>query len=95
MPYGHGQAPPAAAAQRSGRGLAITSLVAGILAVVLGWAPYVALVGLLAGVLGLIAGIAAISRKRSWMSVVGIILSGLGVLIGIYFVVQYASYGMI
>lgn len=95
VPYGHGQAPPAAAAQRSGRGLAITSLVAGILALVLGWAPYVALVGLLAGVLGLIAGIAAISRKRSWMSVVGIILSGLGVLIGIYFVVQYASYGMI
>ena len=72
----------AAPATNGGNGLAIGSLVLGIVGVVVGF--FVAFVGIIAGVVGLILGI--IARRRGLnrgMVLAGIILSAIAIVIGI------------
>lgn len=80
-------APAGRLAATGKRGVATASLVLGILAVLLGFF----VVGIGTGIVGLILGIIAHKRRRSGVSLAGIILSAVGIALGIVWVVAVAS----
>lgn len=79
------------------KGLAVTSLVLGIVSVVLAWwlgvvANIAGIVGLVLGVVGLVLGI--VGRRKgqsSSMTLWGIILSALGIVLGIVAIIVVAA----
>ncbi|ADL53070.1 DUF4190 domain-containing protein [Clostridium cellulovorans] len=64
--------------------LAITSLVFGIISLIFCWAP---ICPIITGIIGTITGFISVIRKRdgSNMAIIGIVLSVLGILLGIIF----------
>lgn len=83
---------PAGAAAQTGtsaRGLALTSLILGIVAILFGLASFFVFgvvfsgVAVICGVVGLILGLVGRSRGRSGMSLAGIILCAVGIVIGV------------
>lgn len=74
--------PPTPITQNNGPGgLAITALVIGIVAFVLGWVP---IFGLLAGIAGIVLGILALRQPRGkGFGIAALILSGIAVITGI------------
>lgn len=88
--YGYSTAP------KQPKGLAITALVLGIVAVVggmiFGWIPFVGgIITVLCGLAALILGFIAIGKKQSkGMSITGLILGGVGVLAGIGIIIAWS-----
>jgi hypothetical protein len=77
--------------QQRGSGLAIASLVLGILAVLLSWIPVVNVLALVVGVVGLVLGAIGIARSRRTMSIVGVVLSSLAVVVSIITLATFAQ----
>jgi hypothetical protein len=77
--------PPA----QSGRsnGMAVAGMVCGIVSVVIGWVPFIAVLGLIAAVVGLALSIPALKRSRQsgrrGFAIAGIVTSACGILLGI------------
>ena len=93
-----GQGYPAySAAPREPKGLAITAMILGIVAVVgaliFGWLPFVGgIITILVGAAAVVLGIIALRKKQSkGMSLTGLITGGVGVLIGIGIVITWAA----
>ncbi len=56
-------------------GLAITSLVLGIIGVFLSWIPFINYIAVILGVIGLVLGGIGIFRSKRVLSIVGVVLS--------------------
>lgn len=90
--YGYPSAP------RQPKGLAITALILGIVAVVggmiFGWIPFVGgVITILVGIAAVILGFIALNKKQSkGMSLTGLILGGVGVLAGIGVVIAWSVF---
>ncbi len=69
------------------KGLAIASLVLGILSLCLVWFPVVGVVGLIGSVIGLVLGIMGLKSSLKGIAIAGIVISGISLLIGIVTVV--------
>ncbi len=86
---GGAQGPAAVPAGRpGGNGIALAGMVCGIVAVVTSWVPFIGLVGLVAGVVGLALSIPALLRSRPTghrrgFAIAGIVTSSLGILFGV------------
>src|SRR5436190_7492498 len=79
--------PPPTPPHNEGNGMAVASLVLGILSVLTGWIPIVGLVAWILAPLGLIFGFLAIGKPNGkGMAIGGLITSGLGLLICIAWV---------
>ena len=79
---------PSAPAGDGGNGLAIASMVCGIVALVVAWIPFFGIIGLAAAVVGLAIGIPALRRSkptgaRRGAAITGIITSSIGIVLGI------------
>jgi hypothetical protein len=66
--YGYPQQP---VQQQKGAGLAITSLVLGIVALFLSWIPFVNYIAVILGVVGLVLGVVGIWKSKRVMSIIG------------------------
>ena len=66
-----------------GKGLAITSMVLGIVSVVLFWIPYVDILTLLLGIAALVMGIIAGKKAKNGMAVAGIVLGIIGTVLSL------------
>lgn len=87
-PVQHYPAPSAAQTPR-GRGLGVAALVLGIIAVVFSWIPFVNVIGIIGGFVGIALGFVGVFVSHRVMSVVGMGLALLGVIVG--FVVTNAA----
>jgi hypothetical protein len=78
--------PPAAQRGRS-NGLAVAGMVCGIVAVVIAWVPFIAVLGVIAAIVGLSLSIPALSRSRQsgrrGFAITGIVTSVCGLLLGV------------
>jgi hypothetical protein len=84
-------APPQPAPRQKGSGLAITSLVLGILAVVFSWIPILNVVGIVLGIIGLVFGVIGIFKSRRVMSMIGAGLSLLAIVLSIAISAAFAG----
>jgi hypothetical protein len=75
--------------QQNGSGLAIASLVLGIIALLLSWIPIVNYVAVILGVVGLVLGIIGIFKSKRTMSIVGSALSLLAIIVSF---IAFASF---
>jgi hypothetical protein len=68
-------------------GMAVAGMVCGIVAVVIGWAPFVAVLGLIAAIVGLALSIPALARSRErgrrGFALAGVITSAVGLVLGV------------
>lgn len=76
--------PPAVSPRCPGEGLAVTSLVLGIVSMVIFWIPFL---GAIAGLVGLILGIVSKSKGSGGLAIAGIVLSAVGLVIGVVYIV--------
>jgi hypothetical protein len=81
--------PPAQPPQQKGSGLAIASLVLGIVALLLSWIPIVNYLAVILGVVGLVLGVIGIFKSKRTMSIVGAALSFLAIVVSI---IAFASF---
>lgn len=65
-----------------GKGIAVTALVLGILALVFSWIPFVNIVGIIVGFIGIVFGLVGLFVSRRIMSAIGAVLALAGVVIG-------------
>ncbi len=84
-PLNTSSTPPA---QRSrSNGLAVAGMVCGIVAVVIAWIPFVAVLGLITAIVGLALSIPALARSRQsgrrGFAIAGIVTSAIGILLGV------------
>ena len=77
QPYQQPQQP------QGGKGLAITSMVLGIVSVVFFWIPYVDILTLLLGIAALVMGIIAGKKAKNGMAVAGIVLGIIGTVLSL------------
>jgi hypothetical protein len=82
------QAVPSPPTGAGGNGLAVASMVCGIVALVIAWVPFFGIVGLAAAVVGLALGIPALRRSkptgaRRGAAITGIVTSSIGIVLGI------------
>ena len=78
------QPPYPVAAPRPGDGLAISSLVLGIVSVSLGWIPLCGIVSLAPGIIGVVLGSLGLqSPRHRYLSLAGIILSVIGIALSV------------
>lgn len=75
----------------SARKVSIASLILGVVAVIFALVEYADIFGIVAGVVGLVLGIAARRQNQSMMGVAAIVLSMAGILIGIVTVLLYLA----
>ena len=77
--------------QSGKKGLAITSMVLGIVAVCLCWCY--GLVSVILAIVGLILGIISLKNNQAGkgMAITGLILSGLGLLLGIWMTIEFIN----
>jgi hypothetical protein len=62
-----------------GDGVALTSLILGIISVAIGWVPLCGLIALAPAIVGIVLGALGLkSQRRKWMAIGGIILSVVG-----------------
>lgn len=68
-----------------GRGMAITSLVFGIIAVVLCLIPFIGFISIVGGLVAVAVGIIALAKKKPGrgMSIAGVIMGGLGLIVAV------------
>lgn len=87
-----GAFPPPPSAKKKGNGLAVSSLVLGIIGAIFAFTPSAAL-GIILGTLALIFGIIALARKPAQrrMPLAGTILGGVALLFGIIFAAVYGT----
>jgi hypothetical protein len=83
-PPGTGAVSPA---RRAGNGIALAGMVCGIVSLVIGWLPFVGLLGLVAAVVGLGLSIPGLARsretgERKGFAIAGIVTSAVGILLG-------------
>ena len=79
---------------QGGKGLAITSLVLGIVSVVFFWIPYVDILTLILGIAALILGIVAGKQGKNGMAIAGLVLGIVGTVLSlISFITCVACYG--
>jgi Protein of unknown function (DUF2510) len=83
-PPGTGAASPA---RRAGNGIALAGMVCGIVSLVIGWLPFVGLIGLVAAVVGLGLSIPGLLRgretgERKGFAIAGVVTSSAGILLG-------------
>ncbi|MDT7704566.1 MAG: hypothetical protein QOG20_173 [Pseudonocardiales bacterium] len=69
--------------KQKGRGLAVSALVLGIIALVFSWVPILNIVGIVVGVIGLILGIVGIFISHRVMAIIGAVLALLGIIVAI------------
>jgi hypothetical protein len=74
----YGQRPPGPS-----RGLAITALILGLLALVTAWIPFWSYIAVLIGVAAVVLGIIGMRRKQGGMALTGVITGGLGAIFAI------------
>jgi hypothetical protein len=79
---------PPPAARRAGNGMALAGMVCGIVSLVIGWLPFVGLLGLVAACVGLGLSIPGLVRSRKTgerraFAITGVITSTAGILIGV------------
>jgi hypothetical protein len=79
--------PSASRARRAGNGIALAGMVCGIVSLVVGWLPFVGLLGLVAAAVGLGLSIPGLLRgretgERKGFAVAGVVTSSVGVLVG-------------
>jgi hypothetical protein len=73
------------------KGLAIGALVAGIVAAVLGWAPFA---GLLVGIVAIVLGVLALRKGQSKvLAIIGIVLGIGGALVSLFFTIAAIGLG--
>jgi hypothetical protein len=73
------------------KGLAIGSLVAGIVAALLGWAPFA---GVLAGIAAVVLGVLALRKGQSKvLAIIGILLGIGGALVSLFFTIAAIGLG--
>jgi hypothetical protein len=77
QPYQQPQQP------QGGKGLAITSMVLGIVSVVFFWIPYVDILTLLLGITALILGIVAGKKGKNGMAIAGLVLGIIGTVLSL------------
>ena len=77
--------------QQKGSGLAITSLVLGIVALLLCWIPVVNYLAVILGVLGLVLGAIGIARSRRTMSIIGTVLSLLAIILSFVIMASFVD----
>ncbi|SEI10321.1 MULTISPECIES: DUF4190 domain-containing protein [unclassified Leifsonia] len=89
-----GTVPPPPPAKKKGNGLAVASLVLGIIGVIFSFTPSAPL-SIILGILALIFGIITLTRKpaKRTIPLTGTILGGVALLFGIIFASIYASHG--
>lgn len=81
-------APTGAAVRgRVGNGIALAGMVCGIVSLVIGWVPFVGLLGLVAAIVGLILSIPGLARakqtgERRSFAIAGIVTSSIGLVVG-------------
>lgn len=80
--------PPAPARADDGNGFAIASLVCGIVAIVIAWAPFVGIAGFAAAIVGLALSIPALRRsgptgRRRGAAIAGLVTSAVGIALGV------------
>lgn len=90
-PGAHPWSPPPQPPQDKGAGLAIASLVLGIIAVLLSWIPIVNYLAVILGVVGLVLGVIGIFKSRRTMSIVGAVLSFLAIVVSIIAFASFAT----
>ena len=66
-----------------GKGLAITSMILGIISVVFFWIPYVDILTLILGIAALIMGIVAGKKGNNGMAVAGLVLGIIGTVLSL------------
>jgi hypothetical protein len=72
--------PVPAPGPQPGDGVALTSLILGIVSAAIGWIPVCGLVVLAPAIVGVVlGGVGLKSERRRWMAIVGIILSIVGI----------------
>ena len=76
--YGYPQQP---VPQQTGSGLAITSLVLGIVALFLSWIPFVNYIAVILGFVGLVLGVIGIWKSKRVMSIIGSVLCLLAIIL--------------
>lgn len=74
---------PAAPAPPKSNGLAIASLVLGIVALLLSWIPFVGFLGFILGIVGVVLGVIGLAKSHRILSAVGTALSALAIIISI------------
>ena len=73
------------------KGLAIGSLVAGIVAALLGWIPFA---GLIAGIVAIVLGVLALRRGQpKVLAIIGIVLGAGGALVSLFFTIAAIGLG--
>lgn len=79
--------PSPSPSRRAGNGIALAGMVCGIVSLVIGWLPFVGLLGLVAALVGLGLSIPGLLRgretgERKGFAVTGVVTSSIGVLVG-------------
>lgn len=73
------------------KGMAITALVLGIVALILCWIPFVGIVGLVLGIVAIIMGIVGLKQSKG-LAITGIVLGSLAILIGLLSIIVAVAY---
>jgi len=85
--YAQPQQPP----RQKGSGLAVASLVLGILGLVFSLIPIVNIVGIVLGVIGLVLGVIGIFKSSRTMAIIGSVLSLLAIIVSVAITGAFAS----
>jgi amino acid transporter len=87
--YGPGPNAYQQPAPRKGSGLAITSLVLGLIGLMLSWIPIINYLAVILGLVGLVLGVIGIWKSKRVMSIIGAVLCALTIIISF---VAFASF---